>query len=459
MTNFKPDKYIVKTQLSITYREIFALAMPLILGSAGQNIVALSDSMFLYYKSEEDFAAIGFVGVFYLVIASIGYGFSKGGQVMIARRMGERKPEEVGRNFFDMLYFELALAVLMFLVMQFACPYFFKFFVKSPVIYEKSIEFLKYRSWGVFFSYGGLAMISLYTGVARAKFIMIDTAIMGLLNIILCYLLVFGKFGMPEMGIGGAALASTIAEGVAFVAFVIYMFFDKEAEAYHLFKPRKVDFTIIKQQMAIGIPSVAQPVVGLGSWFIFFSIVEQNLGVRDLAITNLVRMVYLLLSIPSWGFSSTINTLVSYVIGQRDFDNVLPTIWKTAKLCLAVTMILAVPLLIFPFQFLQPILSQTGEASLLRDSVPVLHVLLLILAVFSIGGVFFSALASTGAAMLGLGLQILSAIIYLAFIHIVLSYTEGGLPWAWSAEIFYWGVMLSVAVWYLRSNRWHSLKM
>jgi putative MATE family efflux protein len=431
--------------------------MPLILGSAGQNIVALSDSMFLYYKSEEDFAAIGFVGVFYLVIAAIGYGFSKGGQVMIARRMGEGKPEEVGRNFFDMLYFELALAVVMFLFMQFGCPYLFKFLVKSPIIYEKSIEFLKYRSYGVFFSYGGLAMIALYTGVARPKFIMLDTAIMGILNIVLCYFLVFGKAGFPEMGIGGAALASTIAEGVAFVLFIIYMFFDKKAEAYHLFTPRKVDLNIIKQQMLIGIPSVAQPMVGLGSWFIFFSIVENNLGVRDLAVTNLVRMVYLLLSIPSWGFASTINTLVSNVIGQRDFANVMPTIWKTAKLCLAITMLISIPLLLFPFQFLEPLLRRTGEATLLKDSVPVLHVLLIILAIFSIGGVFFNALASTGAALLGLGLQFICAIFYLIFIYVVLVYTEGGLTWAWAAEIFYWGIMMIVTIWYLKSERWHSL--
>lgn len=449
----------MKAPLFLTYRQIFALALPLILGSAGQNIVALSDSMFLYYKSEEDFAAIGFVGVFYLVIASIGYGFSKGGQVMIARRMGEGKPEEVGRNFFDMLYFELGMAVLMFLFMQFGCPLLFKFFVKSPVIYEKSIEFLKYRSWGVFFSYGGLAMISLYTGVARARFIMVDTAIMGVLNIVLCYLLVFGKFGFPEMGIGGAALASTIAEAVAFLIFVIYMYFDKKAEAYHLFTPRKVDFSIIKQQMEIGIPSVAQPVVGLGSWFIFFSIVENNLGVKDLAITNLVRMVYLLLSIPSWGFSSTINTIVSYLIGQREFNKVIPIIWKTAKLCLGVTLIFAIPILLFPFQFLEPVLNQTGEAELLHDALPILRVLLIILIVFSIGGVFFNALASTGAALLGLGLQLGCATLYLAFIYVVLAYTEGGLTWAWSAEIFYWGIMLAFTIIYLKSNKWHSIKM
>jgi putative MATE family efflux protein len=449
----------VRTQLQITYRQIFALAIPLILGSAGQNIVALSDSAFLYYRSEEDFAAIGFVGVFYLVIAAIGYGFSKGGQVLIARRMGEGKPEEVGRNFFDMLYFELVLAVIMFLFMQYGCAHFFKYFVKSPVIYQKSLEFLQYRSWGVFFSYTGLAIISLYTGVARTKFIMIDTAIMGVLNLVLCYVLVFGKFGAPEMGISGAGLASTIAEGFAFICFVIYMFFDKKAKAYDLFKPRKVDFELIKEQMRISLPSVAQPVVGLGSWFIFFSIVEKNMGVRELAITNLVRMVYLFLSIPSWGFASSINTLVSNVIGQRDFSTVMPTIWKTAKLCIGITMFISLPILLFPDYFIAPLLKRTGEDALIQDAVPILHVLIGILLIFSAGSVYFNALASTGAAMIGLGLQIACAIFYLLFIHIVVSYTEGGLKWAWSGEIFYWSIMMGVTVWYLKSNKWHSLKI
>jgi putative MATE family efflux protein len=415
--------------------------------------------MFLYYKSDDDFAAIGFVGVFYLIIAAIGYGFSKGGQVLIARRMGEGKPEEVGRNFFDMLYFELGLALIMFLFMQFGCPTFLHWFVKSPVIYEKSLEFLKYRSWGVFFSYGGLAMISLYTGVARTKFIMIDTAIMGVMNILLCYLLVYGKFGFPDMGIGGAGLASTLAEVVAFTMFVVYMYFDKEAEAYHLFKPRKVDLNIIRQQMQISIPSVAQPVVGLGSWFVFFSFIEHHLGVRALAVTNLVRMVYLLLTIPSWGFASSINTLVSNIIGQGEKQLVMPTIWKTAKLCLAVTMILALPILLFPSTFLLPILHKTGESDLIHEALPVLRLLIPIVAIFSIGSVYFNALASMGAAALGLGLQFVCAISYVAYIHFVLTYTEGGLTWAWGAEIFYWVVMMVVTVWYLKSEKWHAMKM
>ncbi len=443
------------TQLNITYRKIWQIAFPLILGSAGQNIVALSDSVFLYYKSEEDFAAIGFVGVFYLVMSAIGYGFSKGGQVMIARRMGEGKPEEVGRNFFDMLYFQLALAALVFLFLQFGCPMVFKYFVKSPEIYAKSLAFLKYRSFGVFFSYSGLAIISLYTGVARTKFIMIDTGLMGLLNIIFCYGFVFGKFGLPDMGIAGAGLASTLAEIIALVLFVVYMFFDKKIETYHLFKPRKLDTGLIRAQMKISLPSVAQPVVGIGSWFLFFSFVETYLGVRDLAITNLVRMVYLFLSIPSWGFASSVNTLVSNVIGQRQYANVFPTIRKTTILCMAVTAIIAIPILGFPNTFLEPLLQRTGDATLLHEAIPILRLLIIILALFSIGGIYFNALASTGSASVGLLYQFICVVFYLIYVYFILRFTHLGLFWAWTAEIFYWILMLFLVRHFLKSDKWH----
>lgn len=120
------------------------------LGSAAQNVIALSDSVFLYHLSQEDFASIGFVGVFYLVIAAIGYGFSRGGQIMIARRAGEGNLHEVGRTFYSMVYFEFGLTIVMFFFMQYGCYYFFSLIVDSPVVFSKSLEYLETRSWGIF---------------------------------------------------------------------------------------------------------------------------------------------------------------------------------------------------------------------------------------------------------------------------------------------------------------------
>ena len=427
------------------------------LGSAVQNVIALSDSVFLYHLSETDFAAIGFVSVFYLIVAAIGYGFSKGGQIMIARRAGEGNPQEVGRTFYAMLYFELALSIVMFLFMYYGCQYFFALFVNSDIIYEKSLEYIHYRSFGVFFSYMGVAIIALYTGIARTFFIVVDTLILAVVNIILNYALIFGHFGLPEMGIGGAAVASTIAEIIAFVLFVLYVYFDEDVRDFHLFKFPKIDVTLIKKQLSISTPIVAQAVVGLGSWFVFFGIVE-NLGERQLAITNLVRMVYLFLSIPCWGFSSGINTLVSNFIGQQKRQAVLPIIWKTAKLCWLVTMVLALPVVIWPEHILYPLLG-SEDMSLITDARPTFYVLLGILSLFSIGGVYFNGLAGTGATYYGLKIQFLCAVFYMVYIYVVVEFTYGGLEWAWAGEIFYWIILLGLTVWYLRKKKWHFLRV
>ncbi|RMG81337.1 MAG: MATE family efflux transporter [Bacteroidetes bacterium] len=427
------------------------------LGSAVQNLIALTDSVFLYHKSEADFATIGFVGVFYLVVAAIGYGFSKGGQIMIARRMGEGNPDQVGRTFYAMLYFELGLAIVLFLFMHYGCGWFFRLFLNTEIIYQKSLEYLTYRSWGVFFSYIGVAIIALYTGVARTVFIMVDVLVLAIVNGILNYALIFGKWGLPEMGIGGAGLASTIAEIVAFVVFLLYMVFDKKARPYRLFKMPDIDFELIKQQYKLGTPSVAQAIVGLGSWFLFFGIVE-NMGERELAISNLVRMVYLVLSIPTWGFAAGVNTLVSGFIGADRRQAVFPMVWKTAKLCWGVTMILAIPFVIFPETVLYPLLG-SSDMSLFEEARPLFYLLLLILTFFAIGGVFFNGLTGTGATWFGLKMQIICAVGYLLFIYWVVEYAHLGLLWAWSAEIFYWFLMLTLTIWYLSGRKWYYLKV
>lgn len=444
-------------QLRTTYKQIFAISAPIMLGSAAQNVIALSDSVFLYHLSEEDFATIGFVGVFYLIIAAIGYGFSRGGQIMIARRMGESKLEEVGRTFYSMLYFEFALAIGMFLFMQYGCYYFLSLFVNSDLIFYKSLDYLSYRSYGVFFSYVGVAIIALYTGVARTTFIIVDTLILAVVNMVLNYGLIFGKWGLPAMGIAGAGLASTIAEIAAFVVFVLYILLDKKSRAYRLFSPPSIDLEQIKAQYKLSLPIVAQAIVGLGSWFVFFGIVE-NLGERQLAITNLVRMVYLILSIPCWGFSSGVNTMVSHFIGSRKRWAVLPITIRTSLLCFYCTMILALPMVLFPQQLLYPLLG-SNDMSLINDAQPILHVLLFILALFSFGGVFFNAVAGTGSTLFGLKIQFVCAIGYLLYIYFVVEYTQGGLPWAWAAEIFYWIAIIGICYWYLKKNKWYGVQL
>ena len=318
-------------RINTSYRQILSISVPIMLGSAAQNIIVLSDNVFLYHVSQTDFAAVGLVGVFYLIIASIGYGFSRGGQILIARKYGEEDYKSAGDYFKALVLFELILAVLMFLFLMYGSAWFFSLFVENENIYNKCLEYIYPRSYGVFFSYIGVSFVAFYTGIARTKIIVYDTFVLIVVNIFLNYIFIFGHLGFEPMGIAGAGWASTISEVVAFLIFAGYLIFDKANKAYGITKLAKIKLKFVAQTFDVSAPIVWQSIIGLGSWFIFFTFIE-NMGSRELEISNLIRNVYLILSIPCWGYSAGINTLVSNFIGNRKRQAVIPIIWKTARL-------------------------------------------------------------------------------------------------------------------------------
>ncbi len=427
------------------------------LGSAVQNGVALTDSIFLFYHDETDFAAIGIVSVFYLIISAIGYGFSKGGQILVARRYGSQAYEAIGASMQQMLLFLGLTALVLFGFLYLMSEPFLSLIIDNPVIVERCVTFLNYRSWSIFFSFFGLAYIALYTGVARTTFIIVDVVVMLLLNIFLNYVLISGKWGFPEMGIAGAGLASAISETVAFVLFVIYANLDPMRKAWKLNFSFRFNAAIFRQIFSIGLPVVAQSIVGLGSWFVFFAFVEK-MGERALAVTNLGRIVYLFFSIPCWGFSSGINTIVSFLIGQGRKNMVLVIIRRTAILSVLTTLLLAGPILGFP-EFFLGFFEGSGHTALLQEAAPVFRMILLILVFFCIGGIYYNGLVGTGDTWFGLWIQVFGVLMYVLYIHLVINVFQLNLTWAWSGEVFYWILILALTGFYIRSGHWRRLNI
>jgi putative MATE family efflux protein len=443
-------------QLKTSYRQIFDLSLPIMLGSAAQNIIVLSDNVFLYHYSALDFEAAGLVGVFYLIIASIGYGFSRGGQIIMARRSGEQNYAGVGLDFQALFLFEMALSIVLFLFLWFGSEAFFHYFVKDPEVLQKCVEYIKPRSWGVFFSYAGVALIAYYTAIARTNFIVYDTIVLIVVNLLLNYVFVFGKLGFEPMGIAGSALASTWAEVIAFIVFIVYMIWDKENKKYKLINIPQLSWTSFANMFRISIPIVFQSILGIGSWFLFFVFIE-NIGRTELGISNLMRTIYLILSIPCWGYSAGINTMVSSFIGSKKRQAVIPLILKTIKLNLLTTAVISIPVLMFPEFFLYPLFN-SSEASIINDAKPYMLTLFIVLMVFCVGGIFINGLIGTGHTRTALWIQTVFTIVYMLYSFVMIKMYYFGLDWAWAAEIFYWGGISLMSLVYLKSNKWHVLK-
>ena len=443
--------------LSTSYKQIIKISVPIMLASAAQQVIQLSDSVFLSHYSENDFASIGLVSVFYLMIVAIAYGFSKGGQIIIARRSGEGDKKQIQRSFYNLVYLELILAVIIFLFLRYGTDFAFGF-IDNPEVKARSLLYIKMRAFGVFFSFLGVAIIAFLTGVARTRFIIWDTLVLLVVNVVLNYVFIFGKFGAPEMGIEGAALASSLAEVAAFVVFLFYFAFSKVPRQIGMIALPKFDFTRIKQILNISVPIVSQSVVSLGGWFLFFAFIENFLGLHDLAVSNLVRNIYLILIIPSWGFSSGINTIISHFIGNRKRMAVMPMTYRTALVNLLTTIIFAVPILLYPSFFLGTLFGGE-EMNLFADARGSLYVLFFILCTYSVSIIYFNGMVGAGATIYGLLVQFVGSASYLVVVFILLKYGFGGLELAWGSEMIYWVIMMVMSYRYLRSKKWFRLRV
>lgn len=424
------------------------MALPIMVGSVVQNAIAIMDSLFLFYLGEDDFAAVGFVSAFYLIVVSIGYGFSRGGQIIMARQDGGQQLRRIGITFNTNLVMLFLLAILFFIVVRYVSPWFLKFLMSNENIYEKSVIYLQYRSWGVFTGFLGLGMIALYTGVSNTNFLVFATIVLLGTNVIFNYGLIFGNLGMPQLGIGGAALASNISELAGLMAFAGNILWSRDFKKYLI--PSKVlaNLQIGKDILKISMPLVLQASAGVASWFVLFALIE-NMGERELAISNLARIFYLVLSIPLWGFSVAVNTIVSNSMGSRKYHQVLTIIRRTSVLAFVITMVIAIPILLFPEFFLDPILND-AQMQVIGESHGILRIVLAILVFYILGTVIFQGMIGTGKVVLALTIQLITVVIYVLMLIIGVKYFGVGLEGAWAIEIAYWVVIYIVNVIYFK---------
>ena len=440
--------------VSTSYKKILAISFPLIIGSLGYNIVAATDTLFIGRSGDTiSLAAIGLVAPFYLMITLIGLSFSRGGQILIARRVGAKNWQAVGAITQNMLYFQLILAAGFYVILKFFGYEVLDIFVQNEEILKSCEGYLYYRVDGILFGYAGLTAIALYSGLGRTNVIIYNTIILAVVNVFLDYVLVFGYWGFPEMGIEGAGMASAISEFVAFITFVAYAFWDKFSKRYQLFNLPPIDWDSIKTQLKLSTPIALQSGVGLFSWFLFFSLIEK-LGTESLAISSTVRVIYIFFSVSAWGLGSATSTIVSQLIGQEKQDEVF---WTTTKIMWVSIIITAIPSLLLLVAPEYVMLVVTDNQEIIQASIPLLKMLFFIEIGIAAYTIYYNGIVGTGAISIGLIINIITSLIYVAYIYYMVIYTND-LLWVWSAEFVFSTTVLILSMVYLKSNRWQRVE-
>jgi MATE family multidrug resistance protein len=438
-------------QVRVSYRQILSMSLPITLAILIPQINLLVNSMFLGHYSEEALGNAGVTGVFYLIFAVSGHGLSNAMQSVFSRYAGGGKPQFFASILAQGIRISLLFSSAFMLVTWFIAPMILSK-IADPAAFPEEMRFLNVRIIGLpflfLFQMGNAFLIA----TLNSRLLIISFIIEAAFNVLFDYLLIFGKAGMPAMGFQGAAWASIIAECSGMIAVYLVIHFTGLKRKYGLFVSFKYDAAILRQIMKIAIPLMLQYMLSLTTWLVFFLMIEVR-GTMAKAISNTMRNVFGMAGIFTWAFSGTCNTMVANLIGQGKKKIVLLAIQKITLLSFGCCLLIVLLLNLFPDQFFHLF---SNEPVFWAQGVSVIRMVSIGMLLMSVSNVWLNAVTGTGKTRVNLIIEIAAILLYLIYTWYFMHFNYISLAMAWSNELVYWGVILSVSLWFMRSGKWKS---
>lgn len=428
--------------MNYTYKQIWLINFPVMMSILMEQLINITDAVFLGHVGEIELGASAIAGIYYLAVYMLGFGFSIGLQVMIARKNGEQDYQETGKIFFQGLLFLMGLALFLYLTVHIVSPVIFKRSINSPEIYQAIIRYLDWRSLGLLFSFSFLAIRSFLVGITYTRALS-GAAIVAIgINIPLNYFLIF----MQHLGISGAAIASSLAEGGSFITLCIYMWIKIDKIKYGL---RTVyDGQLLIAVLKLSVWSMFHAFISVAPWFLFFVGIE-HLGKTELAVSNITRSVSALFFVIVNSFAVTTGALISNSIGAGEKANLFPICRKILKLGYSI----GIPLIGIVLICHRSIIGiYTTDESLIQSAVAPLVVTLLNYSFALPGYVYLNAVGGTGKTKITFIFQAIATGIYLIYLYGLNNSTNTTLTLYLTAEYLFVILLALQSIVYLKRN-------
>jgi len=442
-------------QVNISSKQILTISVPIALAILVPQFNFIINNIFLGALSKQALAIGGITGVYYLIFGVMGQGLNNGLQALISRRAGENRVDEIGILFSQGVFISLFLSVIGISFTYFVAPALFHTLLHDTERANTIIEFLKIRIWGVPFLFIYQMRNALLVGTNQSKFLIIGTATEALFNIFFDYSLIFGHFGMPAMGLNGAAYASIIAEIMGLVVIYLVIHYQKIGARFELFKKFELKLDYIKLILVQSSPLMMQYMISIISWEFFYILIEHR-GEQSLAVSNAMRNIFGFFGCFTWAFAATTTTMVSNIIGQNLQDKVLELIYKIMIWSFGIAVAVALLINVFAAEFL----SIYGQGDgFLTEGIPVLRIVSIALLLMSVSTIWLSAVTGTGQSKVTLLIEFAAIIIYIIYNYLVLEYYQLPITYGWFSEVIYWISLLTPSFFYIRTMRWKNKKI
>jgi len=442
-------------QFEVSSRQVLKLAAPISLSLLIPQISFMANAAFLGRLGQTELVVNGISSIFYLLLTWIGFGLSNGIMVLLSRRAGEGDIQGLSHTFSNGLLLCIMGAFTLMLLSFWLSPLLFGIALHHEDIFFKTIDFIYLRIWGLPFLMLTQLMNVFYIATNRSRWLIYGALSANLINILLDYILIFGKGPFSPMGLTGAAVASILAE-ITYCLIMASMFRIKKLyKQYPVFTYLHFDTSITRQTLKVSAPLIFQYVFSIGGWQIFYIYIE-HLGRTELAASHILRSVLGIMSIGTWALASTCNTMTGNIIGQGKKELVVPLVKKILKISFTYAAVIALLICLWPKVFFS---AYTEDSAVVEMGLSSLYVVAVSSLVMSLATVCFNAVVGTGNTFINLSIEVFCVLMYIVYITIVIEMMHAPLSWAWASEFIYWTLLLVTSGIYLRSGRWKGKKL
>lgn len=439
-------------------RAIVLLAIPMILELSLESVFAVVDMYFVSHlpNSKNAMATVGLTESVIALVYTIAIGLSTAATAVVARRTGEKNPDGAAHAGAQSLLIASILTIVISICgIVFARDILAIMGAKEEVIREGAV-FTRIMLGGSLVIIMLFLINGIFRGAGDAAMAMRSLWIASAINIILCPVLINGYGPFPELGLQGAAIATTIGRGTG----VLY-------QCYHLFsgkrqiKMRRAHFRwdppVVKTLLEVSFPATLQFFIQSGSWIVLAWLVSHT-GSTDasagyqVAIRNVVFFI-----LPAWGLSNAAATLVGQNLGAGHPGRAERSVILTAKYNAA---FMSLVMVLFLF-FSSPIISIfTKEPEVHRYGTLALQIIGAGYIFYGIGMVMIQALNGAGDTKTPTWINVFGFWLFQIPLAIFLSKLMGMGPTGAFIAIPAAETILALSAWYFfRKGKWKEVKV
>jgi len=313
-------------------KAVLLLAVPMILEMSMESVFAVVDLYFVGHlpASSNAIQTVGLTESVLTIIYSLAIGISMAATALVARRIGEKKPDAAAHAGMQAIWVAVILtAVISISGFVFASDILRLMGADAETIREGTI-YTRIMMGGSLVIMMLFLINGIFRGAGDASMAMKSLWIANICNIILCPLLINGLGPIPSFGIAGAAMATTIGRGVG-VCYQLYHLFRGKGQVkikeHHL----KIDWPLVRSVINIAWSGTLQFIIGSCSWIFLSRLVAETGHSNASAAYQISIRILLFFLLPAWGMSNAAATLVGQNLGAKQPERAELSVIKTAR--------------------------------------------------------------------------------------------------------------------------------